>query len=54
MVGLGFNINQSSDLGLIKVKDQTCVLNIPVPALVHSKDKKSLFKPGLGPRFFLI
>ena len=52
MIGLGFNINQSSDLGLIKVKDQTCVLNIPVPALVHSKDKKSLFKSDLGPRFF--
>ena len=54
MIGLGFNINQSSDLGPIKVKDRTCVLNIPVPALVHSKDKKSLFKSDLGPRFFLI
>ena len=46
MIGLGFNIKQSSDLGPIKVKDQTCA-----GACAYSKDK-SLFKSDLGPRFF--
>ena len=52
MIGLGFNISQSSDLGPIKAKNPTCVLNIPVPVLVHSKDK-SFLKSDLIPDFFL-